>query len=191
MCTQQTGSKSKKETMIVIHDSWAEHFCKNAPKLMSNLHYKELAIINFYTRIQREPEIKDYRLYFNTFGLVSEYTGYECRYENDNMFEIKIQTREYRDFLFKMRVSEFKTPFDIREESNQLSWSDVQKDGFPVNYPLLNFCRKIIWNWVQECIYTKYAEERSSLIKEELVAKAWAPERVAKWLEAGVNVEDM
>jgi len=26
-------------------------------------------------------------------------------------------------------------------------------------------------------------------MKEELVAKAWAPERVAKWLEAGIALE--
>jgi len=37
----------------------------------------------------------------------------------------------------------------------------------------------------------RFAEAFTRKVKEELVAKAWAPERVAKWLEAGVNVEDM
>ena len=40
------------------------------------------------------------------------------------------------------------------------------------------------------CIMKRRAKERSALIKEELVAKAWHPSRVEKWLEAGLDIDD-
>jgi len=40
------------------------------------------------------------------------------------------------------------------------------------------------------CIMKRRAKERSALIKEELVAKAWHPSRVEKWLEAGMDIDD-
>jgi len=33
-------------------------------------------------------------------------------------------------------------------------------------------------------------ENKKNLIKEELVAKAWHPSRVEKWLEAGMDIDD-
>ena len=40
------------------------------------------------------------------------------------------------------------------------------------------------------CIMKRRAKERSALIKEELVANAWHPDRVQKWLDAGIDIED-
>ena len=37
----------------------------------------------------------------------------------------------------------------------------------------------------------RQAKKRLEPIKEELLAAAWAPERVARWLEAGIDPEDM
>ena len=40
------------------------------------------------------------------------------------------------------------------------------------------------------CIMKRRAKARSAIIKEELVAKAWHPSRVERWLEAGIDIED-
>ena len=34
------------------------------------------------------------------------------------------------------------------------------------------------------------AKERTSIIKEELIAKAWHPDRVQKWLDSGMDIDD-
>lgn len=51
----------------------------------------------------------------------------------------------------------------------------------------------ILDEWLQPILFELRAPTRAKkfveIIKEELVAKAWAPERVAKWLEAGVALE--
>ena len=39
--------------------------------------------------------------------------------------------------------------------------------------------------WREEQVVKKRAQERCAIIKEELVAAAWAPKRVEKWLEVG------
>ena len=39
--------------------------------------------------------------------------------------------------------------------------------------------------WREEQAAKRRAQERSTAIQEELVAAAWAPKRVEKWLEAG------
>ena len=40
------------------------------------------------------------------------------------------------------------------------------------------------------CIMKRKAKERIEKIKEELIAKAWHPSRVERWLEAGIDIED-
>lgn len=45
--------------------------------------------------------------------------------------------------------------------------------------------------WMRNSIHIILSQKRVKKIKEELVAKAWHPERVAKWLEAGVALEDL
>jgi len=45
--------------------------------------------------------------------------------------------------------------------------------------------------WMRNSIHMILSEKRAKKIKEELIAKAWHPERVAKWLEAGVALEDL
>jgi len=40
------------------------------------------------------------------------------------------------------------------------------------------------------CIMKQRARERMSKIKEELIAKAWHPDRVQRWLDAGMDVEE-
>lgn len=51
----------------------------------------------------------------------------------------------------------------------------------------------ILDEWLQPILFELRAPIRAKkfveTIKEELVAKAWAPERVSKWLEAGVALE--
>ena len=41
-----------------------------------------------------------------------------------------------------------------------------------------------------KCIIKRRAKERISIIKEELIAKAWHPDRVQKWLDAGMDIDD-
>lgn len=45
--------------------------------------------------------------------------------------------------------------------------------------------------WMRNSIHMILSQKRTKKIKEELIAKAWHPERVAKWLEAGVALEDL
>ena len=40
------------------------------------------------------------------------------------------------------------------------------------------------------CVMKRRAKERIEIIKEELIAKAWHPSRVERWLEAGMDIED-
>jgi hypothetical protein len=48
------------------------------------------------------------------------------------------------------------------------------------------------WNaWWDEKEHEERARARSAAVKEELVAAAWAPARVERWLEAGLELEAM
>lgn len=45
------------------------------------------------------------------------------------------------------------------------------------------------WKWL---FYSKRRQlERCALLKEELMMAAWHPRRVERWLDAGIEVEDM
>ncbi len=57
------------------------------------------------------------------------------------------------------------------------------------------FLRPCIHRWGEYVRSRLYAADRAKYFwedaKEELVAAAWRPERVAKWLEAGIDAEAM
>lgn len=57
------------------------------------------------------------------------------------------------------------------------------------------FLRPCIHRWGEYVRNRLWAADRAKYFwedaKEELVAAAWRPERVAKWLEAGIDVEAM
>lgn len=50
---------------------------------------------------------------------------------------------------------------------------------------------RIVCLWINKHVGGFRQIERTGLIKEELVSKAWHPERVTKWLEAGVSLEEL
>jgi hypothetical protein len=65
----------------------------------------------------------------------------------------------------------------------------VEEDRYGIAMPYSG----ILHEWLEPILFELRASQRARIfiesIKEELVAKAWAPERVAKWLEAGVALE--
>jgi hypothetical protein len=54
---------------------------------------------------------------------------------------------------------------------------------------------EIVQDWAYDCYREFNGQSKMKRFwekaKEELVAAAWHPDRVAKWLEAGISVEDM
>lgn len=49
--------------------------------------------------------------------------------------------------------------------------------------------KPIIKTWLYETFQQRLAKKRTALIKEELVAAAWHPRRVERWIEQGVALE--
>jgi hypothetical protein len=49
----------------------------------------------------------------------------------------------------------------------------------------VNILRDTIHSWILETVAKELCRRRTRTIKEELVAEAWKPSRVEKWLEAG------
>ena len=49
----------------------------------------------------------------------------------------------------------------------------------------------VIVNWFSAGLFAVLSVRRMRILKEELLAAAWAPARVARWLEAGIDPEDM
>lgn len=53
----------------------------------------------------------------------------------------------------------------------------------------VQFMRDRLESWAQDIIHRQVAPRRTARFKEELIAAAWAPARVERWLEAGVELE--
>ncbi len=49
----------------------------------------------------------------------------------------------------------------------------------------------IICQWMEEVIYRQLAVRRMKAIKPDLIAAAWHPRRVERWIEQGVELEDL
>jgi len=45
--------------------------------------------------------------------------------------------------------------------------------------------------WREEEASKKRTQEKARILKEEIVMEAWHPDRVEKWLDAGVEIECM
>lgn len=184
---------TKKLTIVTmdVYEDWANFLWKNAPNLMTKLNYNSVSTVNYYTRVKRYPEIKDRRLYFNTYGLMSECSIYEYGYSNEHMFRIEILTLDYGIITYSLHITEFLTPLMIGKYPNELFSSGEQKSGFSPKRCWKDFYANIIWDWLQDCIYMKLCRDRIALLKRDLIAAAWHPTRVAKWVDAGISLEDM
>lgn len=95
----------------------------------------------------------------------------------------------------------------INAEWEQLLWSQELRTCFrdelevclqdPSNTLLVAVGRSIVkplydeWIPLFHSTFASRHKERMSLIKEELVAQAWHPRRVEKWVEAGCILEDL
>ena len=74
--------------------------------------------------------------------------------------------------------------------NSNITWEIVKANpDKPWDYELLS-SNKMNRFTFPLCVMKRRAKERSALIKEELVAKAWHPSRVEKWLEAGMDIDD-
>jgi hypothetical protein len=49
----------------------------------------------------------------------------------------------------------------------------------------------VICAWMEEVIYKQFAMRRMKAIKPDLIAAAWHPRRVERWLEQGVELENL
>jgi hypothetical protein len=51
----------------------------------------------------------------------------------------------------------------------------------------------LVRKWVREFneYHSKRVAERSAIFKEELLAKAWHPDRVERWIESGIKLENL
>ncbi len=75
--------------------------------------------------------------------------------------------------------------------SGEVHHHRLHQEMYPHHLPVY----RLIGNWgayVLECFHAaERIKEFWETAKEELVASAWRPERVAKWLDAGIDVEAM
>lgn len=51
--------------------------------------------------------------------------------------------------------------------------------------------KKVVAEWYRDTLNMYKMEKRMNRLKEDIVAAAWHPRRVAAWLEAGCTLEDM
>lgn len=63
--------------------------------------------------------------------------------------------------------------------------------GGPLDPPFYSALCRFQRVWRRYGGTRRRCEERCAALKEELMAAAWAPRRVAAWLEAGVELEDL
>lgn len=202
-----------------IYAEWSKFLRANVPRLMRELktirgtpshqygqetQYPDVVYMTYYTREQREPEFLDYRVHSDFHGNITtktlpgsqllynnDYIDDPWRYNNDHMFKLVLFSNLQQEIVFSVHATEFLNPLDMEEDTNQLySILNVNPMG-PQSPDLLDRCRKIVWNWLQECIYIKLCQDRTKLLKKDIAATVWHPRRVAKWIEAGISLEDM
>ena len=188
---------------------WSKFLREHVPRLLTELktihgtpshqygqqtQYPDIAYMNYYTREQREPEFVDYCVHSDIHGNISTRTkpmDWWIYNNNDHMFKLVLLSNLQQNIEISVYATEFLNPLDMDETTNQLyciHYSDQYGPGSP---DLPNRCKKIVWNWLQDCIYRKLCAERTALFKKELVAAAWHPRRVSAWLEAGAALEDL
>jgi len=187
--------------MDAIFTEWSQFLFEQSPKLLRQLdgiidHYyyigsAGIAYGNFYTRVQRNPEYVYRRMHRDVFGTISEARLGDHSYNNDNMFEFLVMTNLQDDYTFSIKCHEFLNPIGIKERTNQLKSLYETNSYMPVNKKLAADVRKVVWNWLQDCIYIKLSQDRTRILKKDLIAAVWHPTRVAKWVEAGVALEDL
>lgn len=198
--------------MDTIFSEWANFLFDESPKLLNQLDTlidttNESSIYSgtFFTLLQRNPDyIQGYTNRFmnkhanrNTYRLINRYdddsVNYSSYYDTNDMFHFVVLTRDMKhQFIFNIRCHEFLEPTAIDKITNQLNSKYVPLTlRNIVNEELANKLRNIVWNWLHTCINIKICKQRMNIIKEELMAAAWKPERIEKWLEAGVDIESL
>lgn len=92
---------------------------------------------------------------------------------------------------------ELEARFSITSDGcvEKLPSAHLQKDySFPNKFSWGGFPVHAVERWVDDILLTKRLEQSKRFcaqIKRELVEKVWHPERVAKWLEAGIQLEEL
>lgn len=146
----------------------------------------------FKTRQERYPDFVDKRASRTFSGdslpycLKLQETGMRHHYNNDDMFNLVI-IDAYTKAYYYISVNAY-----IFSDINYLYPDMIQVLHYSeTDAGSQDEIREIIWTWIQCCVWTKEAEERSSLMKEELMAATWHPKRVSKRLSAGLAFDDM
>ena len=77
----------------------------------------------------------------------------------------------------------------IPEYLPKFKFYSFEKNEFPSNIafePIEQYHKRVL-----EYVERKSTLNRTALIKEELIEKAWHPDRVIKWIEAGIDITDL
>jgi hypothetical protein len=82
-------------------------------------------------------------------------------------------------------------PFEDPENAYSVKNVHFSVLGRPLEAQFNNSMRPLQYAWRKNVKSRKRSQERCAAIKEELMAAAWHPRRVAAWLEAGIETEDM
>jgi hypothetical protein len=182
-------------------ESWMRHLFSKAQNLMKRfVGEKEAIYVNLHMMVPMfegpDSLLEVRRYHMANFGLEKHDKMLEAEVVREdiedelieNIFHISILGNYGSDYVYTTKESAFleaeKITCDAIEGVYEHTYMDPPvEDGERM--------KAIIWAWLEECIKQKLAADRIGVVKEELVATAWRPERVAAWLEAGVALEEL
>lgn len=115
---------------------------------------------------------------------------------------IRIMPQSSNEFLLIVRnipspFVELEARFTITSDGSVTKIPfDRKRDGysFPNKYFWGTLKEVLIEQWVDSVFLAKRLEQSKKFcvqIKRELAEKVWHPDRVAKWVEAGIQIEDL
>jgi len=132
------------------------------------------------------------RLIPDVYGLFLNTVVIRAPTETESKFKVVIDVSitfmftgsyEYEDYTFTYGVDNYMVQTIRKIDSYENRTINYYHYLFTV--PCGNWLRRIHF------LSDYYAKQKFRTIEKELIAAAWHPKRVAKWLEAGIAIEDM
>lgn len=173
-------------------DSWKIHLFSQAKQRMKRLIGDvEAVYANLYVSLTddgiRRYHMTNLGLEDHDVMLEEEVARDDLRLEG-KMFHLSLLGNYQNTFVYDIDESMFEKPDKITVQSIHGVYEHTYMDE-PVEEG--ERLKTVVWAWLEECIKQKVAAERTGLIKEELIAATWHPDRVERWLTAGVAIDDM
>ena len=175
-------------------DSWRSFLFSQAPRLMERFIGNNEAV---YANLYIGTASMGFRRYHMTNLGLDEYDGMgeEEVIRTDiepsmagRMFQLTLLGNYQNTFIFNIDEDKFSDAANIRIFDFDSEYSHSYMDE-PVEEG--EALKADVWSWLEECIKMKLAADRTAIVKEQLMATAWHPDRVGRWLAAGVAIEDM